>query len=215
VDVILVARGGGSLEDLWAFNDERVVRAVANSQIPIISGVGHETDFTLTDFAADLRAPTPTAAAELAVPDQMEVRDRLVVTTRRLANALSSITQDEKMRLGELTHALTQVSPLMQVRSDRQRLDEWSGRAQTSLQHYLQISHSRSMNLSQKLNTLNPYSVRKRGYAIVTNSSGEIIHRVEQTFENDLLSIRVADGHIQTRVTAEPVKYSPGGNNHE
>ena len=215
VDVILIARGGGSLEDLWAFNDERVVRAVANSRIPIISGVGHETDFTLTDFAADLRAPTPTAAAELAVPDQMEVRDGLVAATRRLANALSSITQDEKIHLGELTHALTQVSPLMQVRSDRQRLDEWSGRAQIALQHYLQISRSRNMNLSQKLNTLNPYGVLQRGYAIVTNSAGEIIHQVEQTFENDLLSIRVADGHIQTRVTTEPVKELPGGNNHE
>ena len=215
VEVILIARGGGSLEDLWAFNDERVVRAVATSRVPTISGVGHETDFTLTDFAADLRAPTPTAAAELAVPDQAEVKEKLLITTRHLADALAGVTRVEKMNLSEVVHRLVQVSPLMQVRSDRQRLDELSGRSLTAAQHFIQMAQARSRGVDQRLGALNPYGVLQRGYAIVTNAAGEIVQRIDQTFQNDNLEIRVSDGVIPARVSAEPIQNKQERNSHE
>jgi exodeoxyribonuclease VII large subunit len=211
IDVIIVARGGGSLEDLWAFNDERVVRAVAASHVPIISGVGHETDFTLTDFAADLRAPTPTAAAEQAVPDQMDVRERLLATQRRLRDTLSGITRMQRLDLAEINRKLSQLSPLMRVRSDRQRLDELEGRSFIGVQHFIQLKHAQAGALDQRLKSLNPYGVLQRGYAIVTNSASEIIHSVDQTFQNDELTIRVSDGVISTRVSAEPQKNQAGG----
>lgn len=215
VEVILLARGGGSLEDLWAFNDERVVREVAASRIPIISGVGHETDFTLTDFAADLRAPTPTAAAELAVPDQAEVKDRLVSTTRRLADALAEVARAEKMNLAEVVHNLVQLSPLTRVRSDRQRLDELGGRSLMAAQHLVLMARSQTRGMNQHLSALNPYGVLQRGYAIVTNPAGEILRSIHQTFLNDSLEVRVSDGVIATRVTAEPVQSQPGEKPHE
>jgi exodeoxyribonuclease VII large subunit len=210
MDVILVARGGGSLEDLWAFNDERVVRAVAASKVPVISGVGHETDFTLTDFAADLRAPTPTAAAEQAVPDQTDVRERLLSTRRSLRDALSSRTQMEKLNLAEINRKLSQLSPLMRVRSDRQHLDEISARTFVNVQHNLQMQRSQTLSLGQRLKALNPYVVLQRGYAIITNEAGEIIQSVDQTFENDALTLRVSDGLIAARVSAEPQKNQAG-----
>lgn len=210
MDVIIVARGGGSLEDLWAFNDERVVRAVAASHVPIISGVGHETDFTLTDFAADLRAPTPTAAAEQAVPDQMDVRERLLGTQRRLKDALSGIAREEKLNLAEINRKLSQASPLMRVRSDRQRLDELAGRSLTGLQHSFEIKKTQTYGLDQRLKALNPYGVLKRGYAIVTNGADEIIRSVDQTFQNDALTIRICDGVVPARVSDEPRKFQAG-----
>lgn len=210
MDVIIVARGGGSLEDLWAFNDERVVRAVAASHVPIISGVGHETDFTLTDFAADLRAPTPTAAAEQAVPDQMDVRERLLGTQRRLKDALSGIAREEKLNLAEINRKLSQASPLMRVRSDRQRLDELAGRSLTGLQHSVEIKKTQTYGLDQRLKALNPYGVLKRGYAIVTNGADEIIRSVDQTFQNDALIIRICDGVVPARVSDEPRKFQAG-----
>ena len=215
VEVILIARGGGSLEDLWAFNDERVVRAVADSRTPVISGVGHETDFTLTDFAADLRAPTPTAAAELAVPDQFEIRDRLGVTARHLVDAFSTAVRLQKMDLAETVHRLTQVSPITQVRSDRQRLDELSGRTLTASLHLTEMAQSHVHGLQQRLQALNPYGVLQRGYAIVENSAGEIIRSVDQTFANDSLTVRVSDGLIPARVTSEPLKNQAGDDFHE
>ncbi len=206
VEVILIARGGGSLEDLWAFNDERVVRAVADSRIPTISGVGHETDFTLTDFAADLRAPTPTAAAELAVPNQADVKDRLTVTTKHLGDALAAITRGYRMELSEAIHNLVQVSPLMRVRSDRQRLDELNGRSLTAVLHFIQMSKARTRGIEQKLGSLSPYAVLQRGYAIVTRTGGEIVHTINQTFQDDKLDVRVSDGIIPARVSGEPVR---------
>jgi exodeoxyribonuclease VII large subunit len=129
-DVILMARGGGSIEDLWAFNDERVVRAVANSPIPIICGVGHETDFTLSDFAADLRAPTPTAAAELATQiTLLDLRALLENQRNRLAAATLSLLADQKNIVSSLTAALRYATPERRILSERQRVDELARRA--------------------------------------------------------------------------------------
>lgn len=210
VEVILLARGGGSLEDLWSFNDERVVRAVAASAVPVISGVGHETDFTLADFAADLRAPTPTAAAELASPDIADVHDRLNTMVLHLANALAGITSAERLQLSALSSTLQRVSPMSQVRSDRQRLDELSGRTWLAVNHSMQMARMQTTNLKNRLFALNPYAVLKRGYAIVTNPAGEIICSVTQTTKEEALDIRVSDGTLLARVIADPIPDSSG-----
>ncbi|NTV37782.1 MAG: exodeoxyribonuclease VII large subunit [Anaerolineales bacterium] len=129
-DVILLARGGGSIEDLWAFNDERVARAIVTSPAPVITGVGHETDFTIADFAADLRAPTPTAAAELASPDQADLRLGLEESRKRMDRSVISSIQTQNWVLVAFRHRLNLSTPLARIRRDRQRMDELSRRAQ-------------------------------------------------------------------------------------
>ena len=201
LDVILIARGGGSLEDLWAFNDERVVRAVANSRVPVISGVGHETDFTLTDFAADLRAPTPTAAAELATPDRQDLREHLARTMQRLAAGagmcLDSAVDDNR----QLRARLERVSPARTINDQRQRLDELSQRAGMAWQHYLHSLQVEHRGRQQRLAALNPYAVLQRGYAIVSNSTGQVITQRKQVMPQEELNIQISDGKFSARVS--------------
>jgi len=201
IEVILLARGGGSLEDLWCFNDERVVRAVAESPIPIISGVGHETDFTLTDFAADLRAPTPTAAAELATPDRAELAVRVKQLTDELDSALSSRLAMESSRLAELRRALDRLSPQRTIQQSRQRLDDLTSRSLLAVQSMLLHTHARLSGTHKLLDSLNPEAVLQRGYAIVRDDSGNIIKRTEQAIPQSHVSIRVSDGEFSARVT--------------
>lgn len=200
VDVIILARGGGSLEDLWAFNDERVVRAVADSSIPVVTGIGHEVDFTLADFAADLRAPTPTAAAELCTPDKDELRDGLEALTSRLGYALQAVTADARADLMDLSHRLDNVSPQWLVRNDRQRLDELINRVELAFQNLLKFRRSQVSGTQGKLNSLNPFAVLQRGYAIVSDSAGRVVSSVEQVTKNQLLEVKVSDGTIQSQV---------------
>ncbi len=179
-DVILVARGGGSIEDLWAFNDERVVRAVANSPVPIICGVGHETDFTLSDFAADLRAPTPTAAAELATQiTLLDLLGQLENYRNRLNTATMSLLADQKNILSSLTAALRYASPERRILSERQRVDELSRRAHSSLLHRIQLQSAHINGMQRRLEALNPLAVLARGYAVVTRKEdGSVVSRV-------------------------------------
>lgn len=201
VEVILIARGGGSLEDLWAFNDERVVRAVANSRVPVISGVGHETDFTLTDFAADLRAPTPTAAAELATPDRLDLAQRLAELSQRLAGSTELRLQGAAEDCERLRNRLERVSPLWGINNQRQRLDELSQRQAVAWQHRLQYLRVEHKGWQQRLVALNPYAVLQRGYAIVSNTDGQTIHSRNQVAEQADLAIQVSDGKFKVRVT--------------
>lgn len=200
VDVIILARGGGSLEDLWAFNDERVVRAVAASSIPIITGIGHEVDFTLSDFAADLRAPTPTAAAEICTPDKAELRDGLNTLTSRMGYALQVVAADARADMMDLSHRLDNVSPQWLVRNDRQRLDELSNRVDLAFQNNLKIQRSQVSGAQGKLNSLNPFAVLQRGYAIVSDSAGRVVSSVKQVRSKQLLELKVSDGTIQSQV---------------
>ncbi len=202
IDVILMARGGGSLEDLWAFNDERVVRAVAASRAPVVTGVGHETDFTLSDFAADLRAPTPTAAAELCTPDRAELFEGLSSLSTRLGYALQAATSQAAVDLMDLNHRLDSLSPLWLVRNDRQRLDELSSRTEQAINHELRMQHSQVKSLQTRLASLNPFAVLQRGYAIVSDSAGKVVNSVQQVEQTDQVSIKVSDGTIQTQVIA-------------
>lgn len=202
IDVIIVARGGGSLEDLWAFNDERVVRAVVGSRAPVVTGVGHETDFTLSDFAADLRAPTPTAAAELCTPDRAELFEGLAALSSRLGYALQAATSQAAVDLMDLKHRLDNLSPLWLVRNDRQRLDELASRAEMALNNELRMQRIQVKNIQNRLASLNPFAVLQRGYAIVSDSAGRVISSVKQVKQSDQVTIKVSDGTLQSQVVA-------------
>jgi len=198
-DVILLARGGGSIEDLWAFNDERVVRAVALSSVPVICGVGHETDFTLCDFAADLRAPTPTAAAELATQITMlDLHASLQNYRTRLLAATLNLLAEQKTSLASLVSELRYVSPDRRIQSERQRVDELTRRARSSLSHHIQLESTRVKGIQRRLEALNPLAVLRRGYAVVTRKQdGSVVARVAQA--SDEMKVRVSDGEFEVR----------------
>jgi exodeoxyribonuclease VII large subunit len=202
-DVILIARGGGSIEDLWAFNDERVIRAVAASKIPVISGVGHETDFTLTDFAADLRAPTPTAAAEMATSISV---DDLKYSVRQmqisLLDSIQSLLERQRVSIENVEFRLRQFSPARRLQTDQQRVDEMGHRIETSIRHKLELSLLRVQALDQRLIALSPLEVMKRGYAVVSHSRDrKIVDSVKKIKRGDELKIRVLDGSFNVDVT--------------
>jgi exodeoxyribonuclease VII large subunit len=198
-DVILLARGGGSIEDLWAFNDERVVRAVAGSATPIICGVGHETDFTLCDFAADLRAPTPTAAAELATQITMiDLRAALQNYRTRLVTATLKLLAERNNALSSLASQLRYASPDRRIQSERQRVDEFTRRVHSSLFHHMELESAHFRGMQRRLEALNPMAVLGRGYAVVTRSDdGSVISRLAQV--SDEMNVRVSDGEFEVR----------------
>jgi exodeoxyribonuclease VII large subunit len=198
-DVILLARGGGSIEDLWAFNDERVVRAVAMSPVPVISGVGHETDFTLCDFAADLRAPTPTAAAELATQITIiDLRANLSHLQSRLQAAASDILADQRSTLSSLLSQLRCVSPARRILSERQRVDELTRRVHSSLYHHIRLQAAHIQGMRRRLEALNPNAVLRRGFAVVTRKQDrQVVSRV--ALASDEMVVRVSDGEFEVR----------------
>jgi exodeoxyribonuclease VII large subunit len=196
-DVILLARGGGSIEDLWAFNDERVVRAVANSKAPIISGVGHETDFTLCDFSADLRAPTPTAAAELATPITiLDLAGDLLSARARLFDLTFNLLAEQKVVLSSVTARLKYVSPERRLRSEYQHLDELSRRAFSALTHRIQLQSANVDGISKRLQSLNPQGILSRGYAIITRKDdGTVVSKTSQAHGG--MKVRLSDGEFE------------------
>jgi len=206
-DVIIVARGGGALEDLWCFNDERVARAIAACPIPVVSGVGHETDFTIADFAADLRAPTPSAAAELVTPDQQQWALNLEALRLRLAETLQAHTRDLAWALAERQAQLRGLSPQGQLRSARQRLDDLSARAGSALGYRVSLDRARWRGLSQALSTLDPRAVLGRGYAVVTTTTptqlgpaGAVVRAAAAVQPGQTLRVQVHAGEFITRV---------------
>jgi exodeoxyribonuclease VII large subunit len=198
-DLILLARGGGSLEDLAAFNDEALARAIVASPVPIVSGVGHETDFSISDFAADLRAPTPTAAAELATPDQAELRASLHDHTLQLARQMAAALREQRWNLQSTNERLQRRSPAARLLGDRQRLDDLGHRAQRALRG--QARHLRTLLLGQqaRLSALGPQSVLGRGYAVVSSAQG-VVKDAGQVQPGDKLDVRVRDGRFGARV---------------
>lgn len=199
-DVIIMARGGGSLEDLWCFNDEEVARAVAASRIPVISGIGHEIDFTIVDFVADLRAPTPSAAAELATPN----RDDLLLDNDRLriglASALGDSLSERTRELGRLQGALRFTTPLKSVQLARRRVDE--KRAQLARTQGLQLRRLRERlaHAERALEAANPRQVLARGYALVRDDAGVVIRAAAQVSRNQRLNVQFARDQIKVRV---------------
>jgi len=201
VDVIIVARGGGSLEELWAFNDERVARAVAASRVPVICGVGHETDFSLAGFAADVRAPTPSAAAELVAPDRAELRAQVAGLSAALTAALQGAIGERRWRLTEQTQALKHLSPAIQLAQTRQRVDDLLGRAEAAVSHGLALHRERLDGLIRQLAGVSPLGTLERGYAIVRRcETGAVVRSVAQVAPGDALGIRVTDGEFEAGV---------------
>lgn len=199
-DVIIIGRGGGSLEDLWAFNDERVVRAVAGSSAPIISGVGHETDFTLTDFAADLRAPTPTGAAVLAVPDRQDVDSQLISWQYLLEQLVMEGVKDRKSDLLEIAHRFEQHSPNWYVRQGMQRVDDIAQRLHTAMQTCMRSQTAQLEALVSRLAALDPGQILKRGYALVYDSQGRLQISVEQLKLNQMIRMLFQDGTAHAQI---------------
>ena len=201
-DVIIVARGGGSLEDLWAFNDERVARAIAASPVPVVSGVGHETDFTIADFVADLRAPTPSAAAELVTPNPIDdLRADLDTLTVHLAEALNSVVQLRRLELAELRAQLKGLSPQAQLASTRQQLAHVRSRLARALLHRLALERERWNGLAQALNTINPLAVLHRGYAIVSKPGGQVVRKASEVKSGEALNVKVSEGEFGVKVS--------------
>ncbi len=198
-DVIIIARGGGSIEDLWAFNDERVVRAVAASKIPIICGVGHETDFTLCDFAADLRAPTPTAAAELATQITiLDLQAELQNHNSRLVSSTMNLIVEQKNFLSSLIAQLRYLSPVRRIQSETQRVDELTRRMLSSLIHRIQLQSSHVKGMTSRLESLSPLAVLARGYAVITRKKdGKVVSRVADA--SDVMKVRVSDGEFEVK----------------
>jgi exodeoxyribonuclease VII large subunit len=208
----LLARGGGSIEDLWAFNDERVVRAVANSSVPIISGVGHETDFTLCDFAADLRAPTPTAAAELATPVTLfDLASRMSDLGQRAGMEITGFLERGRIDCSNIESRLAFYSPARRLQSERQRADEWARRLSGAPVHRLELEVSRLDGMKKRLETLNPFQVLSRGYAVITRRvDGTLVRSVDDVYEGDGLRLRVSDGELDSTVTGKKPRRNRG-----
>ncbi|HWR66545.1 MAG TPA: exodeoxyribonuclease VII large subunit [Bellilinea sp.] len=199
-DVIIMARGGGSLEDLWAFNDERVIRAIVASSVPIITGIGHETDFTLADFAADLRAPTPTGAAVLATPDAADMRAALGSQLLYLDSAMSALLTANKRDTFEMQLRLGRLSPQRKVQDDRQRLDELLERAMRGLSAHQRLRRAQVDGLSFRLQALSPLAVLQRGYAVLRGPDGRILQSISQVQPGDSISARIQDGELTAQV---------------
>ncbi|MCX8067588.1 MAG: exodeoxyribonuclease VII large subunit, partial [Anaerolineae bacterium] len=204
IDVILLVRGGGSLEELWAFNDERVARAVATSRIPVVCGVGHETDFSLADFAADLRAPTPSAAAELATPDRAELQQQVRTLRNRLVRALETDLAWRRGRVQEQVRALRRLSPVLRLAQARQRLDDLTERAGRAIRHQIAVHRERLAGLAGRLEGVSPLATLERGYAIVQRAAdGLIVRSPAQVEPGDALRVRVRDGEFGAKVSGE------------
>ncbi len=201
LDLIILARGGGSFEDLFCFNDERVARAIVASRVPVISGVGHETDFTIADFCADLRAPTPTAAAQFCTPDQNELRADILLAGRRLGQAARGVFEGGHRRVRADLVALDRVSPQRQIAARRQQVDELSHAAAAHLRRRVALQREQLRGARRHLEALNPNATLGRGYAIVRKKpAGQVVTRQSQVGHGDMVEVRVTDGEFDARV---------------
>ena len=193
-DVIIIGRGGGSIEDLWEFNDEGLARAVYNSEIPVISAVGHETDFTICDFVADMRAPTPSAAAELAVPDANELQYALSALKNRMFLNVSSGIADRRSRLEYLTSKGALKSPDEMLSNRSQRLDTAFSKMLSSYENRIGGKKVEFISAATALSKLDPMSVLMRGFAFVSDKSGKNVYTSQALAKGDKINVRFHDG---------------------
>lgn len=198
-DVLIVGRGGGSAEELWAFNEEPVARAVAASEIPVISAVGHETDFTICDFAADLRAPTPSAAAEIAVPDITALGELLGSFSRRMNSAVGGTLTHEKARLEARAQLLKRLSPRNYIDDLSARCGGAGVRIDSAVRHSMEVRRGEIAALCARLDALSPLRVIARGYA-VASSGGKVLTSPSQVEVGDTIDLRLAGGELKCEV---------------
>lgn len=197
-DVLLLCRGGGSLEDLWCFNEAAVVHAVAASALPLICGVGHETDTTLADLAADVRAPTPTAAAELIAPDRTRMLSLLEVQQGRLRQRVTRLLDEAAMRLDGYSARLR--SPMLLLERQHDRLDQCRTRLKHWIERSLEHDKRRLSEFGLRLQALDPNQPLKRGYALITDQHGHLIDSIHKAPPQSTLQLQLADGRLQARV---------------
>lgn len=202
-DVLIVGRGGGSIEDLWAFNEESTARAIAESEIPVISAVGHETDFTISDFAADLRAPTPSAAAELAVPDMRELAARVASLRELLKKDLTGKTVTAGKNLERLANSAVLTHPMRMIDPLRQTVDGLYDHLLSESERLRTAKGESLLTLSGKLDAMSPLKVLSRGYSIATKESGAAVRKTGDVTAGESITLRVTDGSIRARVTEE------------
>ena len=200
-DLLIVGRGGGSIEDLWAFNDERVAYAIYESRIPVISAVGHEPDVTISDFVADLRAATPSNAAELAVPDQDALRQQLDSISASMGAALSRQVRGARQHLNVLAQSPALVSPTGYLEQKRQNLRLLKSRLVAAETHTQEQKKRRFVELTAKLDAMSPLKVLTRGYAMAQTADGSVIRSVTQVDPGDPITVRLTDGSICATVT--------------
>lgn len=204
IDVIVLARGGGSIEDLWAFNDEDLARFIARSPVPVVSAVGHETDFTIADFVADYRAPTPTAAAAAVIAtDAATYRQQLAQTTVRLTELMRGHLARRRLQLEQTEAVLRRLSPRYRLDQQRLYLDDLEGRLARAWQQTFQRRRLLVNGLEQRLLALNPLAVLSRGYAIVRDADGRVVRSAAQATPGRRLRIQVADGRFGAVVSEE------------
>lgn len=201
VDVIIIGRGGGSIEDLWAFNDEGVARAVAASHIPVISAVGHETDFTICDFVADRRAPTPSAAAELAVPDTQELKRKIGNIITRESDVICSMLRLRRDRLGSLQKSRVLTDPMTPINDRRLMTDLLQDRLERAEDTILQMKKSELATEAGKLSALNPMAVLARGYSAVYRDDGKLVKTIDDVEIGDQVAFKTIGGEAICTVT--------------
>ena len=202
VDVIIVGRGGGSIEDLWAFNDECVARAIFDCQVPVISAVGHETDVTIADYVADLRAPTPSAAAELAVWDYRQLQGYLDECRLRMNRSMTGTIRINRLRLKELDVRLSYLHPRHKLQDQQQRLIELEEELRTLMRDRVKEARHRLAIQIEKLNGLSPVRKLNQGFAYVEEADGGVVRSIRQVEKGDELTVYVTDGLIRTSVKA-------------
>lgn len=202
VDVIIVGRGGGSIEDLWAFNDECVARAIFDCQVPVISAVGHETDVTIADYVADLRAPTPSAAAELAVWDYRQLQGYLDECRLRMNRSMTGTIRINRLRLKELDVRLSYLHPRHKLQDQQQRLIELEEELRTLMRDRVKEARHRLAIQIEKLNGLSPVRKLNQGFAYVEEADGGVVKSIRQVEMGDELTVYVTDGLIRTSVKA-------------
>ncbi len=201
-DVIIIGRGGGSIEDLWAFNSEELAYAIYNCNIPVISAVGHETDFTICDFVSDLRAPTPSAAAELAVPDMDELRTYYMSQLQYISSIMNLKIKHSDNSVSELNRRLLSVSPQTQIYEYERKFDSCKAFLQHCMNDLIVKKSGMITNAASKLESLNPMSVLSRGYSIA-EKDGSVITSKLMINKDDLFTVRFSDGEIIAKATGE------------
>lgn len=198
-DVLILARGGGSLEDLWPFNEEIVARAIYNSKIPIVSAVGHETDFSISDFVADLRAPTPSAAAEIVVPNIVNIKQNLDTYNIRLKNALKKKVEIMKMRYEKCMKSRIYTDPLKIVNDNYLKLDIITKSIINSMNKRMQLSKTEAIKNFSKLDALSPLKTLSRGYSIVEKDT-KIVKDAQELQKDDIVKIRLSNGNKEAKI---------------